>query len=174
MRTAHERCIQYNRSEWRTLLPAVSSLRPHVIAVATSEPFLMAAGIVCREDGDRRAAAPRARRATLFGICGTIPVIHPPAPLTRRSSGAVKSNSVPAQPIRKRDGVPLAVASLMAGKGPTEASLELLRKKLDALLEETDALPRRIKDALISESSRPFWPERRRVAIPHDPERRRR
>ena len=62
----------------------------------------------------------------------------------------------------------------MAVKRPTEASFELLRKKFDTLLEETDALRRRITDALNSERSRPFWPERRRAEIPHDPERRRR
>ena len=70
--------------------------------------------------------------------------------------------------------MPLAFSTPMAVKGPTEASFELLRKKFDALLEETDALRRRIKDALISEGSRPFWPERRRAEIPHNPERRRR
>ena len=34
---------------------------------------------------------------------------------------------------------------------------------IDALLEETVALRRRIMAALVSESSHPFWPERRRV-----------
>ena len=66
----------------------------------------------------------------------------------------------------------LAVALAMA-EGPTEAGFELLRKKFDALLEETIALSRRIADALISERSHPGWPERRRVQIPHEPERRR-
>ena len=66
----------------------------------------------------------------------------------------------------------LAVQLAMEPKGPTEASFELLRKKFDALLEETVALRRRIMAALVSESSHPFWPERRRVWAPHDPERR--
>ena len=60
----------------------------------------------------------------------------------------------------------------MAVKGPPEAGFELLREKFDALREETEALRRRIMDALISERSHPFWPERRRATIPHDPERR--
>ena len=63
-----------------TLLRAVTSLRPHVITRVTSEPFLIAAGIVRREGGDRRAAAPWARGTTLFGIRGTITVRHSPAP----------------------------------------------------------------------------------------------
>jgi len=61
----------------------------------------------------------------------------------------------------------------MEANGPTEASFERLRKKFDALLEETVALRRRIMAALVSESSHPFWPERRRAWVPHDPERRR-
>ena len=62
----------------------------------------------------------------------------------------------------------------MTVEGPTEPGFDLLRKKFDALLEETAALSRRIAAALISERAQPFWPERRRVNIPHDPERRRR
>jgi len=62
----------------------------------------------------------------------------------------------------------------MTMEGPTEAGFDLLRKKFDALLEETVALSRRIAAALISEKSSAFsGPERRRVSIPHEPERRR-
>jgi hypothetical protein len=74
---------------------------------------------------------------------------------------------------QEADGVPLAVSRVMELKGPTEASLELLRKKFDALLEDIEALRSRIMSALSSESSHPFWPERRRAQIPHYPERRR-
>ena len=64
-------------------------------------------------------------------------------------------------------GVHLAVQLEMEAKGPTEASFRLLRKKFDALLEEPVALHRRIVAALLSESSPPFWPDRRRAWEPH-------
>ena len=80
------------------LFRAITSLRPHVIAVATPEPFLIATGIVCREDGDRRTAAPWARSTTLFGICGTIPVIHSPA--HRELWGSFMSCSCRKSPIK--------------------------------------------------------------------------
>ena len=80
---------------------------------------------------------------------------------------------IPMQPIRAGTECSLQFELVMTGKAPTEAALELLRKKFDALLEETAALRHRITAALISETGHPFRIERRRVSIPHVPERRR-
>lgn len=61
---------------WLTLLPAVTPLRPHVIAVATPEPFLIAAGIVLGEDVNRPARAAGTRRLGLLGIGWAMLVYH--------------------------------------------------------------------------------------------------
>jgi len=63
-----------------TLLGAVASLRPHVIAVATPKPFLTAAGIVRREDGDRSTRAARTCRNSLLRILGSLAATHAPTP----------------------------------------------------------------------------------------------
>ena len=63
-----------------TLLPALTPLGPHVIAVATPKPLLIAAGIVCWEGVERAARATGARRLRLFGIRRTMAARHATAP----------------------------------------------------------------------------------------------
>ena len=85
-----------------TLLRAITSLGPHVVTVATPEPFLIAAGIVGGENDDLGAAATRARCVVLFRIGGTMTVSHlpPPRQHTPRTSGRYHQSSVPRSPHR--------------------------------------------------------------------------
>ena len=54
----------------------------------------------------------------------------------------------------------------------TPTRLTLLLRSLDELLAEAERLRLEIGDAVNRRASHPFWPERRRVNIPHDPDRR--
>jgi len=49
----------------------------------------------------------------------------------------------------------------------------MLLRSLDDLLAEAERLRLEIGAAVIRRESRPFWPDRRRVNVPHDPDRRR-
>ena len=55
---------------------------------------------------------------------------------------------------------------------PSSSRLAMLLRSLDELLAESERLRLEITDAVMRRASQPFWPDRRRVCIPHDPDRR--
>jgi hypothetical protein len=50
--------------------------------------------------------------------------------------------------------------------------LQALLRSLDELLAEAERLRLEISETVTRRTRQPFWPERRRVNVPHDPERR--
>jgi hypothetical protein len=56
---------------------------------------------------------------------------------------------------------------------PTTTRLAALLRSLDDLLAEAEHLRLEISAAVLRRSASPFWPDRRRVNIPYDPDRRR-
>jgi hypothetical protein len=59
------------------------------------------------------------------------------------------------------------------GDPPKDNHLSALLRYLDELLAEAERLRLEIGDAVRRRAERPFWPDRRRTSVPHDPERRR-
>ena len=60
----------------------------------------------------------------------------------------------------------------MADELSPEERIAALMRRLDDLLGEAAQLRAEVEDAVRTRTDRPFWPDRRRVNIPHDPDRR--
>jgi hypothetical protein len=57
-------------------------------------------------------------------------------------------------------------------KAPPKNDFDALLRHLDTLLAEAIALRERVTAAMARDREAPFWPDRRRQALQHDPDRR--
>ena len=55
---------------------------------------------------------------------------------------------------------------------PSDSRIAALMRRIDELLSDAARLREEVASAVRSRAERPFWPDRRRTNIPHDPDRR--